>query len=139
MSIYSHDTKSDRINPRAVLTTCDQCHEHAPRFVTGVGINVERLCPTCAVNRDLSKMPPVAARRLQAALIDWITTPNPRLDVPDDVFYAQRARHAWTAFDLDDEAERQARKAWVASVCAPDRTRDELAALWAALTGAMAA
>lgn len=144
MSItYSKDT-TNRMNPNATLRMCDACGEHAPRFVTGVGINTQRLCPLCAVAADLYAMHPISAERLQEALITWITTPNPWLDCDDETFYAQMDRgRSWTQHDIDQEAERRARKAWVASVTAPETPADRNAAFardfWTALIGGEAA
>lgn len=134
MSVYTnHSTprETTRINPNATLRTCDACHEHAPRFITGVGVRVIRLCPSCAVATDLSTLHPIEAERLQAALIAWITTPNPRTDMAsDDDFYAQFGARTWGQQELDLEAERQARKALVASYTA-DSPDDRF---WTALT-----
>ena len=145
MTITTNDTTSTRLNPNATLAMCERCGEHAPRFVCGTGVLMVRLCPSCAVAQNLNELPAIAAEQLQAALIAWITTPNPALDGDDETFYAARSRHAWTQRDLDDEAERQARKAWVASVCPePGDTQDDrdaafMADFWAALTGGIAA
>ncbi len=141
MSTYIHSSAS-HINPRATLALCDACHEHAPAFVTGTA----RLCPSCAVASDLSAMPAIAARQLQDALIRWISTPNAWLDVDDETWETRmQTKHVWSQHDLDMEAERSARKAWVASVTAdPEPSQVDLdaafmAEFWAALIGEMAA
>lgn len=135
---YTKDTTAT-INPRATLATCDRCHEHAPRFAAGTHPGADWLCPSCAVEQKLDELPTIAAEHLQKALIKWITRPNPALDCDDDTFYGRLDARTWTQRDLDDEAERNARKAWVASVCGdPEPTQDELGAafmaeFWAAL------
>lgn len=145
MDTFHSTASTSRLNPNATLAMCDRCGEHAPRFVCGVGIATVRLCPSCAVTQNLNDLPAIAAEQLQAALIAWITMPNPALDCDDDTFYGRLNTRTWTQRDLDDEAERQARKAWVASVCPdPAPTQDELdaaymAEFWAALTGGVAA
>ncbi len=144
MTITTNDTTT-RLNPNATLALCDRCHEHAPRFVVGTGIRA-RLCPLCAVRADLSALDPMEARGLSEALTAWITTPNPRTDMPaDDDFYAQFGDRTWGARELDLEAERQARRELVASYTGePGETQDDrdaafMADFWAALTGGIAA
>lgn len=106
---YTKDTTT-HINPRATLRRCDRCGENPPRFVIGIGMRVERICPLCAVECDLTTLPDPMARRLQEALIRWITTPNPELDCDDETFAAQSA-------DDDAMTERWARQRYVASLC----------------------
>lgn len=114
MTITLTKDTTAHLNSNATLALCDDCGEHAPAFRAGP----LRLCPLCAVSAEFDTMEPDAAQALAEALIRWITTPMPVLDCSDDEFYARMDNgRAWDQHKIDLEAERQARKLWVASVC----------------------
>ncbi len=111
---YLNPTTS-QINPRVSVTRCDQCGENPARFVIGIGLRVTRLCALCGVHVDLNTLHPIEARRLQAARLQWITTPNHETDVDDETFAATHYTDpARVSQDDDAMVERYARKVFVA-------------------------